>query len=366
MKTMIYILLASQISIAQVKTTMQDLFVVTEKLNPYVIDKKEYLNAKNEKQISVLLADFKIKTALLKKQHAAQSDDMKFRLEQLDRRLDEAEKNFNGGLKDYSYWLVKASLNNCYSCHTEKALTGTSYTFDQKSKYDAFTQAEFLFLVRNYTAAIPLYVEILTTYPRKNISVETLESSAQKLLFYAVRVARDDAKTVSLFDKVLANGELPAGLNTNILAWKKYLSHKKQHVNLDLKIKTKTDLERFMNSRENIAKDYPSLRQRLAVDLDTSRFLHNLLQTSNDVDLKPWLLYWVSSVEKNDRSDMFDQTTENYLQECIEKYSRHPAAKKCFTLYRDLILKSFTASRGTIVPQDVQDLLKKYETLVIQ
>ena len=119
-----------------------------------------------------------------------------------------------------------------------------------------------------------------------------------------------------------------------------------------------------MNSREKIAKDYLQLRQRVAPDLDTSRYLHNLLQTSNDTDLKPWILYWISSVEKNDRIDMFDQTTENYLQECIEKYSKHPAAQKCFKLYKELILKSFTASRGTLVPPTVQERLKKYENVI--
>ncbi len=355
---------ASPFGYAEVKPVMQEFYNLTGKIRPFLIDKNAFMDPKNEAQIQQALTDFATNTKGLKNEKMAKTPDMKFRAQLLSEGLDEAEKAFRDGFKDYSFWAMKASLNNCFSCHTQKSLAGTNYEFDEKESKDLYSKAEFLFIVRNYEKANPLFVEILTGYPKNGVSVENLESSAQKLLFYAVRASGDDSEIIRTFDKILKNTKLPSSLTNDIIAWKKYLNLRKFRINSDLKITTPSELKEFMRGRTEIASRYKSPSQRSVVDLDTTRFLYRLLEDNTDLVLRPNILYWLASIETDYRISMFDSSAENYLRECIEKFPKNPVAKKCYDLYREVQISSFTGSRGTDLPKSVSEQLKKYEEMI--
>lgn len=360
----IFTLFFSGLTQAQVKPHMQDFYSVVDKIRPFLINKTEYMNEKNEKTISQALAEFNEKTKQLKKEKMSEMDDMKYRVQQLSEGLDEAEKTFKDGFKDYSYWVLKSTMNNCYACHTQKSLSGTDYAFKKGVSTDLYSEAEFLFIVRNYTESVGFFEDILLKYPENKISVENLENSLQKLLYYYVRVLRDDTKTLAAFEKILANKNLPSSLRNDILAWKKYLGVKKYRLMEEKPITTDKSLEEFIEERTNIADHYKLSNQRYIVDLETSYYLFQLLEKSPDKKLKPWILYWLADQEKDYRLTMFDLSAEQYLKECIEKYPTHKAAKKCFTLYKEIMVNSYTGSRGTSLPKSVVEQLSKYEKMV--
>lgn len=363
MKQLILILVTALNTQAEVKPLMQEFYSLTEKLQPYIIDKKSFMDAKNEKEIAKVLSDFNQNTKKLKKDKMSQTDDMKFRAKLLTEGLDEADNAFKDGFKDYSYWALKSTLNNCYSCHTQKGLSPTSYKFKEVNT-DNYSKAEFLFIIRNYTEAIPLFESILLGYPNNKSSVENIESAAQKLLFYSIRVTRDDVTTVGMFNRILKNPELPLSLRSDILAWRKYLNLRKYRINDDLNIATEKDLNSFMNAREKISEDYRFSNQRAAADMDTTHYLFQLIEKAESKKIKPALLYWLASIERNYRMSMFDQTADNYLKECIEKYSDQKIAKKCFSLYKEMQVMSYTGSRGTDLPKSVIKQLEDYEKMV--
>lgn len=348
---------------AEVKPTMQEFFGLTNKLSPYLTDKEQFMSDKNDKEIGKVLTEFVQNTKKFKQDKMVQSDDMKFRARLLGEGLDLAEQSFRGGQKDYSFWVLRATLNNCFSCHTQKGLGATSYTPDKNTHSD-YARAEFLFLVRNYDEAIPLFVDLLSGYPKNKMSVENLESSAQKLLFYLMRVSSDDLKSIALFDKVLKNEQLPQSLQTDILAWRKYLNVKKYRIEPVIKINSSARLDAFMKSRSRIADSFRLSNQRSIADLDTTRFLYRLLEQPSSQSFRPSVLYWLAFVEKDYRLSMFDMSAENFLIECIERYPNDPAAKKCFKAYKEMQVASFTGSRGTELPPDVVKKLNKYEVLV--
>lgn len=349
---------------AQVKPHMQDFYMITGKIRLYLTHKSDFMDSKNEKEISQALAEFNEKTKQLKKEKMSENDDMKFRAQQLSEGLDDAEKAFRDGFKDYSYWVLKSSMNNCYACHTQKSLSGTEYKFDKNSGLDAYSEAELLFIVRNYTQSIAMFEEIVADYPKNKVSVENLENSLQKLLYYYVRVLRDDTKTLNSFDKLLKNENLPSTVRNDILAWKKYLAVKKYRITEEKAVTTPKSLEEFIEDRESIAEHYKLSNQRQIVDLETNHFLYQLLEKSTDIKLKPWILYWLADQEKDYRLTMFDLSAEQYLKECIEKYPKSKAAKKCFTLFKQMKIDSFTGSRGTSLPKSVINQLNKYEKMV--
>ena len=364
MKLFLPIILFCSMAPAEVKPIMQQFYSLTNKMRPFLINKADFMDSKNEKEISQALSEFVENTKKLKKDKMAQDDDMKFRVQLLGEGLDMAEKSYKDGFKDYSFWVLKASLNNCFSCHTQKSLAGTDYTFNKDSQYDIYSKAEFLFIVRNYSEAMPLFEEILVNYPKNKVSVENLESTAQKMLFYLMRVSYDDLKSIKLFEKILKNENLPVGLRSDFVAWKKYLNVKKYRIEQEKNISTPAELEDFMNVRNQIADSYKLSNQRTIVDLDTTHFLYQLLEQTKAKELRPWVLYWLASVEKDYRLSMFDMSAENYLKECIEKYSTNKVAKKCFTAYKEMQTLAYTGSRGTDLPKSVVDQLNKYEALV--
>ncbi|MBY0555443.1 hypothetical protein K2P97_13000 [bacterium] len=364
MKYLFFILIAACNTQAEVKPLMQEFYSLTDKLQPYIIDKKSFMDSKNEKEIAKALSEFNQNTKKLKKDKMTQTDDMKFRAKLLTEGLDEADTAFKDGFKDYSYWALKSTLNNCYSCHTQKGLTPTAYKFSETNTHDSYSKAEFLFIVRNYAESIPLFENLLTGYPVNKSSVENIESSAQKLLFYSIRVSRDDIKTIEMFNRILKNKELPSGLRSDFLAWRRYLNIRKYRVSDDLSITDEKSLTAFMNNREKISEEYKYNNQRAAADMDTTHFLFQLMEKSDSKKIKPSILYWLASIERYYRISMFDQTADNYLKECIEKYSSHKIAKKCLTLYKEIQTLSYTGSRGTDLPKSVIKQFELYESMV--
>lgn len=366
----IWVLLLSFVALtavqAQVQGKMQEFYSILSKIRPYLTDKTGYMDTKNEKEVAEALNSFNNTVKALKKEKMAGHDDMKFRAEQLSEGLEDAEKSFRDGFKDYSFWVLKASMNNCFACHTQKSLIGTEYGFTKNERDDTFANADFLYIVRNYKAAIPVFEDLLLHYPENKLTIENLEISLQKLLYYYVRVLRNDAETLAAFAKLLKNQNLPSTVRNDILAWKKYLSVKKYRIVEAPELTTVNSLQDFLAARESIANEYSLANQRHIVDLETSHFLYQLLEKTDDVKLKPWILLGLAEVEKNYRLTMFDLSAEQYLKECIQRYPKDKAAKKCLMLYKEIKTTAFTGSRGTDIPASVKRQFEQFEKLLNQ
>lgn len=346
-----------------VRPQMQEFFGLVQQIHEFLVDKTEYVNQKNDEKIKKTLGDFTKSADEFKKSKMSQSEDMKFQAQQISDSLKEAEETFKNGFKDYSFWVLKSALNNCYNCHTQKNLPSTSYKFEG-SKGSELIQADYLYLVRNYTEALPIYKKLLSEYPKNKLTSEQVSQILEKYLYYLVRVQHDDVKSSQLFDELGKNKKLPQADLKNMKAWKNYLGLKKYRVVEELMIKDQKRLEEWIKEREEIAKHYSYAGQRIIVDLETSQHLFKLVETGSDKNLRPWLLYWLADVDRNYRLSLFDSTSELYLKECIIKFSKSAAAKKCLQLYKDIKTEAYTGSRGTELPKSVEDQLKSFEDLV--
>lgn len=350
-------------SYAQIRPEMQKFYGLVEKIQKYAFDKNEYLKKSNEAEIAEALRQFNETLLKIKSDKIGSEDDMKFRLELLKDSLQEAQLAFQDATKDYSYWALKSSLNQCYSCHTQKSLMGTGFRFSNPGKKSDYLRGEFLYLVRNYSESIPLFESVVQKYP-KGSSVEEVENSVQKIIFYYVRVRKDDVETIKQIDRLAQNKKLPFFIQNSFQAWKKYLTVRKYRVSEEQELKTSDDLKEFISSRNDIAGHYRMANQRFIIDLDTTQKLFELLSTNKDPKLKPWVLYWLAYQEKDFQYTMFDNSSELYLRECIENYSKSDAAKKCLQLFKEMTADSFTGSRGTDIPAAVQKQIEKYEKLI--
>lgn len=348
---------------AELKPQMQGFYRVSEKISPYLIDKKLYLDEKNSQQIEEALAEFNQKVATIKKEKSLQSDDTKFRFKQLAEGFADAEASYKNGFKDYSYWVLKSSFNNCISCHTQKGLAATAYEPQFAPETKNYDKADFLFTIRNYREAVSLFEQIVSSYTSA-ADVDQLESSVQKLLYYSVRVLRNDSESLALFNRLLQNKNLPLSVRIDLLAWKRYLSVSRYRIEDTIELNSAKEIQKFVEARESIASHYRLSGQRRIVDLETTQKLFDRLQQNPSNSLKPWLFYWLADFEKDNRMTMFDLSAENYLQECIERFSTNPAAKKCLDLYVEIQTEQFTGSRGTDIPTDVKKQVESYRKLL--
>lgn len=345
----------------EIKPHMQNFYLSIEKLNQYVADKSLFVEPKNNDAINEALKDFNKKVNEIKKDNSMNSDDLKFRFKLLSEGLAEATSTFKTGSKDYSYWVLKSTLNNCFACHTQKGLSETNYTLVMNPNLSEFNKAEFLFLYRNYSEANKIYENLLANYPKNSVSFEIAENSLNRLMFYQVRVLKNDEDNLALLNRLVKNEELPSFLRNNILAWRKYLNIKKFRIIENQKIKNPRDLENFISNRNSIASHYKLHGQRYLIDLETSAFLFSMLGKAEYKNIKPWVLYWLAFQEKDYRLNMFDQSTDYYLKDCLRNYTKTKAAKLCLELYKDINTESYSGSRGTDIPKDVLKEIEDYE-----
>lgn len=360
---MLVTLLISLTAKAEIKPEMQKFYGLIERIQNYAFDKNEYMKKSNEAEIAAALKQFNETVHKLKAETMSSQDDMKFRLELLKDGLEQAESAFKESSKDYSYWALRSSLNQCYSCHTQKSLGGTSYKLSNKVKKSDYLKAEFLFVVRNYDESIPLFESVVAKYP-KGSTLDEVENAIQKLMFHAVRVKKDEMATLKQISRLAQNKELPRYIQNSFQAWKKYLEVKKYRVTEDQKLETPEQLEDFISDRNDLAGNYRLSNQRYLLDLDTTQKLFEVLSQTKDVKLKPWILYWLAYQEKDFQYTMFDNSAELYLRDCIENYPKSPAAKQCLQLYKDMMKDSFTGSRGTYIPESVQKKFFEYEKII--
>jgi len=351
--------------IKPIQPIMQEFYNLTTQLNPYLVNEDRFVNPKNEEELKKLLLEFKNKTIELKKNKLSQNDDMKYRVLQLTETVTDAESSFREGFKNYSYWALKASLNNCYSCHTDKSLPSTSLVALAEQKTTDFQNAEFLFLVRNYKESIPLFEKLIKEFPKNKITEKQLDESLKKIVFYLVRTEENDEKTLKTFDMILKNRKLPEENRRQFLAWEKYVKSKKQSTSLDYKsITDEVSLKQWVAHRDNLASSYGPASRRYFIDLETNHILFKLIESNPSKDLKPWLLLYSADMQKYYRASMFDMTSELYLTECIESYPQSAAAQRCLDLFKEIKVESFTGSSGTHIPKSTYDQIKKFEQLI--
>lgn len=354
----------TQQEVKPIQPIMQDFFNLTTRLNFYLVSEEKFIKSENEKEIQILLKDFKEKTIELKKNKLSQDDSMKFRVLQLADTVTDAESAFKEGFKNYSFWAIKASLNNCYSCHTDKSLPSTTLVSLKSSDTTDYQNAEFLFLVRNYKEAIPLFEKLVKDFPKTGLTSKQLDESLKRLLQYYVRTEQNPQTTLKSIDKLLMNKKLPQENKRQLLTWEKYFKANGSKKLEAIAVSSEVELKKWIEQREALALTYGTGSLRFVVDLETQHQLFKWLEATTDSHMKPWYLYYSADQSQYNRASMFDMTSELYLTECIEAYPSSSAAQQCLDLFKEIKVESFTGSSGTHVPDSTYRQIKKFEELI--
>ncbi|MCB1704003.1 MAG: hypothetical protein KDI17_04020 [Halioglobus sp.] len=287
----------------------------------------------------------------------------------LTQQLQEVETVFDMGNKAYALVSLKSTLGVCMSCHTQ--LPATSAHFNAANQghalADPFQEAEFLFLIRDFDAAMKLYAETLQGYPRNQVTPQNLEVALYREIYYYVRVARDMEGLSATLKQNSENQALPQRLQSQVKAFIAAVDSVKNEAyrqfteaqGAELRDYAKAQLEGEVSG--DFTLDSP---EKMIAALQLSSVLYEYLDDNPQTQLKPEIFYWLSFGERRYLYPSVHSLPGLYLKQCVLDYPQHPVAKQCFAEYEDIIVVSFTGSGGTNIPDDLIEELAMMRSLV--
>lgn len=265
-------------------------------------------------------------------------------------------KNFK-----YSKSILRDITTVCASCHTQDSKTRSLFPNVKRSIFDSDMEyAEFNYITRQYDSAIEYFNKYL-----KNVSdideAELLSIMKQMITIYIqINYNPDEAtKTLSSLKNYKHHTRFTKKTLDEWLAGIKELKNDpntKEPVT-DFK-KLKLEVNKILGDlHEAGSAQFPNKRERIA-RLWLRGSLYHYLNNIPPKDEIPMILYWLAIVDQSINFSIYYSLSDMYLKECILKYTRHPYAQKCYDEYKENIILSYSGSRGTDIPEDIQQELE--------
>lgn len=353
---------------ADVKPYMDQMLQEIYTLKPFIVSEVDYRDPKNAPVIQKSLQNMVVLSEKISHEGKIKNSGFAISGRAMNQQLKEAEVVYRVGNKDYSLWMLRSTLSVCMSCHTQLPSTSTKFDFANKDHFlkKPFDEAEFLFIVRNFDKALPLYNEVLTGFPKKDPSVEHVEQALSRKVYYYVRVQRDIPGFIQSLQKDLTNKELPTFLQARIQGLIKAANKIKSQPYPDFNEKQSQDLRSFAQSnlKKELAGDFEMSAERELTYLKVSSVLYKYLDQHPQTSLKPDILYWLSFCERRYEEKALYSMPELYLKQCVLEHPESQVAPSCLKEYQDLIQMAYTGSSGTHIPEDVQREIESMKELI--
>jgi hypothetical protein len=354
---------------AEVRDVMDQLMQQVFILKPFIASEASFNDPANAARISDALQKMVSLSRQVNHDERIKGTGFQVPAALLTQQLEDVDTVFNKGSKDYALGNLRSTLGVCMSCHTQLPAVSTQFSTMNQSQVlsNQFEEAEFLFLIRNFDAAMKLYAELIQGYPLNKADPDDLEKAVYRQMFYYVRVARDMQGLSSMLRRNSANQQLPERLQNQIkdlitavdAAQGDEYRHFTEAQEADLRNYAETQLSEelrgdfSMNSPENVI-----------AALKFSSVLYEYLDAHPTTPLKPDILYWLSFSERRYLYQSMYSLPDLYLKQCVLDYPKSPVAKQCLAEYEALITLGFTGSSGTHIPDDVWQELKRMRSLV--
>lgn len=354
---------------AEVKEVMDQLMEQVFVLKPLIASESNFSDPANAAQISDALNNMVALSKQVNHEERINRTGFKVSGAILTQQLEAVENVFQSGNKDYALGNLRSTLGVCMSCHTQLPAVSTQFTTLNQSRVlaDPFEEAEFLFLIRNFDAAMKLYAEVIQGYPRNKAEKEDLEKALYRQIFYYVRVARDLEGLSIALRRNGENRQLPTQLQSQIDGFIAAVEAVQDEDFPQFTAVQGEDLRHYAESRLS-----EELRGGLSLDapenviaaLQFSSVLYEYLNANPETPLKPDIFYWLSFGERRYLYQSMHSLPDLYLKQCVLDYPDSAVAKQCFAEYEEFITVAFTGSSGTHIPDDITQELDMMRNLV--
>ncbi|KHD88373.1 MAG: hypothetical protein OM95_09565 [Bdellovibrio sp. ArHS] len=352
----------------EVKPYMDQMLKEIFVLKPYIVSDVEYRDPKNFEKIDESLKNMVSLSEKISHEGKIKKSGFAISSNALNQQLKEAELIYRVGNKDYSLWMLRSTLSVCMSCHTQLPATSTKFEFFNKEHAltKPYDEAEFLFIVRNFDKAVPLYDEVIADYPGNGVPFENVEKAVARKVYYFVRVKRDLPGLIKSLEKNQKNKQLPELLKKKIAGFKKAAEKMKKEGYAEFNADQQAELKKYVETelKDELQGDFEFSPQKDIAYLKISSVLYKYLDQYPDTPLKPDILYWLSFCERRYEQKAFYSLPELYLKQCVLEHPASAIAPSCLKEYQDLVTMAYTGSSGTHLPKDVDRELKSMKELI--
>jgi len=354
---------------ADVKDVMDRLMAQVFILTPFIVSETSFNDPANAAKISDALQEMVALSRQVSHEERISKTGFQVPATLLTEQLEDVENVFRNGSKDYALANLRSTLGVCMSCHTQLPAVSTHFSTLNESRVlvNPFEEAEFLFLIRNFDAAMTLYAELIQGYPLNQAKPDDLEKAVYRQAFYYVRVARDLPGLSIVLQRNSANQQLPQRLQNQIKGLIAAVDAAKDDKypqftdaqGAELRSYAETTLSEKL--RGDFSLDSP---ENMIAALSFSSVLYQYLDAYPTTPLKPEILYWLSFSERRYPHQSLYVLPDLYLKQCVLDYPQSPVAKQCLAEYEDSVTLGFTGSSGTHIPDDVTQELNTMRQLV--
>lgn len=359
------VLLMSQAALAQKESSVASGTVTTKALmqqflgellalRKYMVSEKRFVDPKNMPQISEHLKEMVRLSQEASHDPMLNVENFKMSREVLTSHLAETQRVYNSGNKTFARWMLNSAVYVCMSCHTQLPAMDIALLQKKDSDYyfSEFEQAEFLFAARSFKEALRLYEFVIDKGSDENFEVER---SLERVVIYYSRIQRDPKAAIKKLEKYRLIKRMPQGLRTQLADW---IAQFKVFDKMDFKNVQRWSAEEVLQFAQKHleGKNQPF---NLVTYSWVSGILFEYLKNHDESAATPDILYWLAVSDNQMSNNVFFSLAHMYLRECIVKYPKTAAAKKCYQEYEEEITVSYSGTRGTEIPRDVREDLKK-------
>jgi hypothetical protein len=252
----------------------------------------------------------------------------------------------------------------CTSCHTQDTHLRTMFRGTQRQSFDSnYTYAEFNYLTRNYSEAEVYFDKYLRSKTHKT-EFQIIRPLLRLITIYTQIYNRpgDGAKRLKQYlDLPDHTPETRAALK----GWIKGLQVLQRSGVTQVKQANFQLLEHYVKQfLGNL--DKPLEELNLPEDQQMSRVwlrgqLYHYLNRQPKAEEIPKILYWLSICDRSIGFNFYFSLGDMYLKDCVENYSSHPYAKKCYADYKTFITSAYSGAGGTFLPENVKKELQQME-----
>jgi len=328
-------------------------------LFPLAIDETQLNTPAMQKVLSVNI-DALVKTVPLVKPHfSRKSLTYQLSFDIIQRHTEDLKTAFDNQRYNHVKSMLRATASICVSCHSQDKNRRTVFVGFSRNKFQSdYSFAEYNYITRNYDQAEKYYLRYLKNPGKHNIESDQLNALRHILSIYT-QILNNVDKGITILNKIKKNKHLTTYARKQVTLWLAGLNEiaKLSHHQDDVDFAHISDLvDNYIK-----ASDRP-------VKLEYLYWIRGLtyryLSASPDKSEIPSLLYWLALTERGTNQSVYFSLGDLYLKQCMLIYPNYPVAKKCYDEYEDAVVFAYSGSRGTDIPDDIQESMKELKALV--
>jgi hypothetical protein len=257
--------------------------------------------------------------------------------------------------------IVKEFVSVCSSCHTQDPQLRTLFSDVGRDRFGNDLQfAEFSYMTRNYDTAMAHYLKFLAS--NVELSEAELMTVMKRILTINTQIYNRPEDALNELNKLRDNPRHTKYSRKNLEEWLAGLEDLRQQ---QVSTLTNPDMAQLTLYVDKIlgplhdpgAADFPSKKEKVSRVWLRGRLYHylNTLPPREEI---PVILYWLSIIDRSTDYSFYYSLADMYLKECMLQYTSHPYAQKCYDEYETYITFSYSGSRGTDIPDDIEQELK--------